>query len=67
MTFMDDTHHSNEVLSRNAARQLQMWLLTIAPVSAELYLPMLDALDKVIDELGWVTEFDGTFDRWVLV
>lgn len=63
---MDHVHHSNEVLSRNATRQLQLWLLTISPVQPEIYLPILDSLDAMIKELQWKTKFDEVLGRHIL-
>lgn len=66
MNFMDEIHYSNEVLSRHATRQLQMWLLTIAPVKSEVSVPVLDSLDVLIKELRWETKFDDVLGREVL-
>lgn len=66
MNFMDEIHYSNEVLSRQATRQLQMWLLTIAPVKSEVSVSVLDSLDVLIKELRWETKFDDVLGREVL-
>jgi len=58
MTYMDDVHTDAEHAGKVAARHLQLWFLTIAPISIEIYAPIVNNLNLVAKEMGWPTVHD---------
>lgn len=67
MTFMDEVHHDSEISARNGARQLQLWLLTIAPVRTEDGMSLiLDGIELLAEDMGWPMKHDETLGRSVL-
>lgn len=55
MTFMDETHSNWEIEARKSARQLILWLQTIAPVSNPVLVYSLWAL---AEEMKWPKHVD---------
>lgn len=58
MTFHDEVHASSEETAREAARTLQVWLKTIAPVSNAVNTVLSIYLMYLARELEWPTEED---------
>jgi hypothetical protein len=58
MTFHDETSNSAETLARKNARQIMVWLGTIAPVGSAVSQGVRYELLGLAKELGWGTEED---------
>ena len=58
MTFMDEIWEDNETVSKNATRQLQLWLGTISHVDSHIAYNTQMALAEMIRSAGWDTEYE---------
>lgn len=59
MTMMDEVWRDQEQASAISAKQLQIWLATIAPVRPDTAKDVQFALNRLAMELRWETKYDS--------